>query len=235
MEAIQQQTAIAERPESWGKKVEECRRVIAKEERDLSQAEKRLDASRDRIKEIDARRAFLLIPARKGGAPEAQAEIDQLYEERKAVDRNVEDDQEVIEQLTLLLKMSRRNLAVAEWEQRRAVLREVLRKRAESTVERQLMTAASEVKRLAAELARMDQETRLALLAFDSGLGREAKDLARLDSRRNERLAAEFKEIIPSQLNSRYLILISGSSLETQTKRVVETILAAVDCMGLEA
>lgn len=220
-------------PEKWQGKANEIDQAIGKVTRDIALLNKRVSEAKARRQEIALRRSTLLAGTTSRQVAEAEEELQRLRGEDATIEHNIRDDEQRIAHCTEMKQLFERNLAAAEWERDRCSLRQTLKAAVESDLECRLMAALDELRNLCGEIARRNEETAKAIVAFDPSLRHEASMLKKSHAQLGERIAAELADFIPVALNAQYRQILRRTDPSATMKRRIEEIANCIDCMGL--
>lgn len=182
------------------------------------------DASQKRIVALEAERKKHIGPARVKNNPEAQKHVREIAAELSATRQALEDDKELIDDYQKEITETEYALALAEWEEARDRIRELLESRLTKKSEQRLAAAVENVRNIFAELSSDYDEIAREVKDFDHRLNDEADAIKRLAMGHAEMISVQLEGLgVPSPLSWQFRELIKKRDFLTTAALVLDS------------
>lgn len=197
----------------------------------IEKVKKSLAKSSERLENLTAERGPLVLPARSQNSAVAQKRLREIDQDLIVVNRDIADDKTALVELEAQRTKAQNDIALSEWESRRAEVRKLLVRRLNAKVGAKLQKA---VDNLRAELAAAEQEDETifrTLIAFHRTL--ECQEIRRLKKLRSCAFSARLQGLLA--IDTRELRGSSAQNLDMgdEDQRAFETALESLDYLRL--
>jgi chromosome segregation ATPase len=189
--------------------------------------------SNHRRESLTAERGPLVLPARAQKNASAQKRLTAIDEQLAILNREIADDETALSELQTQLTLAQNDVVRAEWEGKRAEVRNQLTVRLETNTASKLQKAVDELAAAIKAANEEDEKVALTITAFSRNLSRAATHIRSMGKVRSHLFSLQLEKLLVIDTRQINRYSVANIDIETEDRKASEAALNQLDDLEL--